>query len=50
MAPRRAGDIATVYADAHVANKLLDGYAKRDLAIMLTATWRWQSNNPNSFD
>jgi|TARA_B110001469_G_scaffold112131_1_gene114722 UDP-glucose 4-epimerase len=50
MAPRRAGDIATVYADAHVANKLLDWYAKRDLATMLTDTWRWQSNNPNGFD
>ena len=50
MAPRRAGDIATVYADADVANKLLDWYAKRDLATMLTDTWRWQSNNPNGFD
>ena len=50
MAPRRTGNIATVYADADVANKLLDGYVKRDLAIMLTDTWRWQSNNPNGFD
>ena len=50
IAPRRAGDIATVYADANVANTLLNWHAKRDLATMITDTWRWQSQNPNGFE
>ncbi|TWX73079.1 UDP-glucose 4-epimerase GalE [Colwellia sp. C1TZA3] len=50
IAPRRAGDIGTVYANASVANTLLDWHAKRDLATMITDTWRWQSKNPNGFE
>ena len=50
IAPRRAGDIATVYADASVANTLLGWHAKRDLATMIADTWRWQSQNPNGFE
>ncbi len=50
IAPRRAGDIATVYADASVANKLLNWHAERDLATMIADTWRWQSQNPNGFE
>ncbi len=50
IVPRRAGDIATVFADAKVANKLLNWHAKRDLATMITDTWRWQSQNPNGFE
>lgn len=50
IAPRRAGDIATVFADAKVANKLLNWHAKRDLATMIADTWRWQSQNPNGFE
>ncbi len=48
--PRRAGDIATVFANAEVANKLLGWHAQRDLNAMITDTWRWQSNNPNGFE
>lgn len=50
IVPRRAGDIATVFADAKVANKLLNWHAKRDLATMIADTWRWQSQNPNGFE
>ena len=50
IVPRRAGDIATVFADAKVAKKLLNWHAKRDLATMITDTWRWQSQNPNGFE
>ncbi|MBA6288660.1 UDP-glucose 4-epimerase GalE [Colwellia sp. MB3u-4] len=50
IAPRRAGDIGTVYADASVAKTLLDWHAKLDLATMIIDTWRWQSKNPNGFE
>ena len=50
IAPRRAGDIATVYADASIANNLLDWHAERDLKTMIADTWRWQSENPNGFE
>jgi UDP-glucose 4-epimerase len=50
IVPRRAGDIATVYANASVANTLLAWHAKRDLTTMITDTWRWQSQNPNGFE
>lgn len=49
IVPRRAGDLATVYADASVAKALLQWQASRDLHTMITDTWRWQSQNPNGF-
>jgi len=49
IVPRRAGDLATVYADAHLAKELLGWQATRDLTTMITDTWRWQSENPNGF-
>jgi len=50
VAPRREGDIATVYADASRAKQLLHWQAKRDLSTMIEDTWRWQSSNPNGFE
>jgi UDP-glucose 4-epimerase len=50
IAPRRAGDIGTVYADANLANDLLDWQATRDIDKMIEDTWRWQSKNPNGFE
>jgi len=50
IVPRRAGDIATVYADATLANKLLGWQAERNLHTMIEDTWRWQSRNPNGFE
>jgi UDP-glucose 4-epimerase len=50
IVPRRDGDIATVFADATIANELLQWRATRDLQIMIEDTWRWQSQNPNGFE
>ncbi len=50
IVPRRAGDIATVFADASIANDLLQWQATRDLQAMIEDTWRWQSENPNGFE
>jgi len=50
IAPRRAGDIGTVYANATLANELLDWQATRDIDKMIEDTWRWQSKNPNGFE
>ena len=50
IVPRRAGDIATVYADASLAKQTLSWSATRDLHTMIVDTWRWQSTNPNGFE
>ena len=50
IVPRRAGDLATVYANADIAHELLGWQAQRDLTTMITDTWRWQSENPNGFE
>lgn len=42
FAPRRAGDVAQVYADPSRAQKLLDWRATRDLAAICDDAWRWQ--------
>ena len=50
FAPRRAGDIATCYADPTFSQKLLGWQACRTLDDMCADTWRWQSQNPNGFE
>ena len=47
--PRRAGDIATCYADASLAEKELHWKAERDLKKMCEDSWRFQKNNPNGY-
>ena len=47
--PRRAGDIATCYADAAKAERELGWKAKRGLDEMCADAWRWQSMNPNGY-
>ena len=47
--PRRAGDIATCYADATKAEKELGWVAERGIDEMCQDAWRWQSNNPNGY-
>ena len=47
---RRAGDLATVYADPAKAQRVLGWHAKRDLADMCRDSWNWQKNNPNGYD
>ena len=49
IAPRRAGDIATCYADPSKAKAELGWTAKRGLAEMMADTWRWQSQNPEGY-
>ena len=48
--PRRAGDIATNYADPAKAKSLLGWEAEYDLDRMYEDSWRWQSNNPNGYE
>lgn len=47
---RRDGDIATSLADPAKANEKLQWRADRSIEVMLTDSWRWQSQNPNGFD
>jgi len=50
IASRRAGDIATCYADPSYAKELLGWEAKCGIDEMCADNWRWQSNNPNGYD
>ncbi len=49
IAPRRAGDIATCYADPSKAKRLLNWQAEKTLEDMCRDSWRWQSQNPNGY-
>jgi UDP-glucose 4-epimerase len=49
VAARRAGDIASCYADPAQALTLLDWRAERGLDTMCTDAWRWQSGNPKGY-
>jgi len=46
---RRAGDIATCYADPAKAFAELGWKAELDLKRMCEDSWRWQSANPNGY-
>ena len=50
VAPRRPGDVATVYADPSTAQELLHWKATLDVNDMCTDTWRWQSTNPYGYE
>ena len=45
IAPRRAGDIATCYADPSYAKEVLDWEATRDIDDMCRDAWRWEMYN-----
>jgi UDP-glucose 4-epimerase len=47
---RRAGDLASFYADPQKAGKLLDWQAERDIADMCASAWKWQRQNPNGYN
>lgn len=49
IAPRRAGDLATVYADATKAKQVLGWTATKTLDDMCVDSWNWQSHNPNGY-
>ncbi|MBR4718910.1 MAG: UDP-glucose 4-epimerase GalE [Lachnospiraceae bacterium] len=48
--PRRAGDIATCYADASLAKKELGWEAQYGIDEMCADSWRWQSMNPDGYN
>lgn len=46
---RRAGDLATVYADPKRSEQILHWRAERTLEDMCRDSWRWQSQNPRGY-
>ena len=46
---RRAGDIATCFADPAFAEQELGWKAERGLKEMAEDTWRWQTSNPEGY-
>lgn len=46
---RRAGDIATCYADPSLARDALGWRAELDIDAMVRDAWRWQSHNPGGY-
>ncbi|MBU1668541.1 UDP-glucose 4-epimerase GalE [bacterium] len=49
IAPRRAGDIATCFADPSYAKKILDWEATKGIDEMCEDSWKWQRRNPDGF-
>ena len=43
---RRAGDVATCYADPTLAKRVLNWQAEKQLQAMCEDSWRWQANQP----
>ena len=46
---RRPGDLASVYSDPALSEKLLGWTAKYGLQEMVADMWKWQSSNPNGY-
>lgn len=49
LVARRAGDVATCYADPSLAKQLLGWQAELDIHAMCRDAWRWQSQNPQGY-
>jgi len=49
IAPRRPGDVATVYASPDKSAEILGWKARYDLEDMCRDSWTWQSKNPMGF-
>lgn len=49
LVDRRAGDIASCYANPLHAEKAIGWKAELDLATMCADAWLWQSQNPNGY-
>ncbi|MBI4740255.1 MAG: UDP-glucose 4-epimerase GalE [Betaproteobacteria bacterium] len=47
--PRRAGDIASCYADPSLAGQLLGWRAERGIDTMCADAWLWQTMNPHGY-
>ena len=50
IAPRRAGDVASVYADPNLAKQLLNFTTEYSVNDMCRDAWVWQSRNPNGYE
>jgi UDP-glucose 4-epimerase len=50
IAPRRAGDVATLYANPQRAKEILNFSTQYSIADMCRDAWHWQSNNPNGYE
>ena len=50
IAPRRPGDVASVYADPNLAKALLNFATEYGVNEMCRDAWVWQSRNPNGYD
>jgi UDP-glucose 4-epimerase len=49
FSPRRAGDVAAVYADAMKAEQELKWKASRGIEAMCRDAWNWQQQNPMGY-
>jgi len=49
IAPRRKGDVDSLYATCQVAEKVLGWKSSRSLTKMCQDMWHWQTKNPNGF-
>lgn len=49
IAPRRAGDLASFYADSYRAKEELGWKAAYSLDDMLVDSWNWQKQNPQGY-
>jgi UDP-glucose 4-epimerase len=49
VGPRRAGDIASCYAEPSFAEKELGWKAVKNIDDMCVDSWRWQSQNPEGY-
>ena len=49
IAPRRAGDIASCFANSSLAKEVLGWSAFKTIEDMCADSWRWQSNNPDGY-
>ena len=50
IAPRRPGDVASVYADPNLAKALLNFATEYGVNEMCRDAWVWQSRNPNGYE
>ena len=47
---RRLGDVAKSYANASLAQELIDFECEKSLMDMCADTWNWQIKNPNGYN
>ena len=50
IAPRRAGDLPTVYACPDKSARILGWHVEYSLEDMCRDSWRWQTHNPNGYE